>query len=167
MLERRHINWHTTTKTWTEVPTGGVTLTWHASKYKVHKLHPPEVQKATTYINSVTDKVPGEIKRSRGGRWSWTFKLAQTEKKVGLLSLRVVPQQQCGNGRCPCDSAQARQLKQQLRRDTAVNTSIVLAAVHGLSSLFRHAVISPRGTATRNGRRSADLPVVPEQPEPF
>ena len=23
------------------------------------------------------------------------------------------------------------------------------------------------GTATRNGRRSADLPVVPEQPEPF
>ena len=30
-----------------------------------------------------------------------------------------------------------------------------------------HAVISPRGTATRNGRRSADLPVVPEQPEPF
>ena len=34
--------------------------------------------------------------------------------KVGLLSLRVVPQQQC-NGHCPCDSAQARQLKQQLR----------------------------------------------------
>ena len=30
-----------------------------------------------------------------------------------------------------------------------------------------HAVISPRGTATRNGRRSADLPVVPEQPDPF
>ena len=35
-------------------------------------------------------------------------------KKVGLLSLRVVPQQQC-NGHCPCDSTQARQLKQQLR----------------------------------------------------
>ena len=35
-------------------------------------------------------------------------------EKVGLLSLRVVqvvPQQQC-NGHCPCDSAQARQLKQ-------------------------------------------------------
>ena len=34
--------------------------------------------------------------------------------KVGPLSLRVVPQQQC-NGHCPCDSAQAWQLKQQLR----------------------------------------------------
>ena len=32
------------------------------------------------------------------GRWSWAA-------KVGLLSLRVVPQQQC-NGHCPCDSAQ-------------------------------------------------------------
>ena len=41
------------------------------------------------------------------GRWSWVA-------KVGLLSLRVVPQQQC-NGHCPCDSAQAWQLKQQLR----------------------------------------------------
>ena len=46
--------------------------------------------------------------------------------KVGLLSLRVVPQQQC-NGQCPCDSAQARQLKQrsalvavQWRGDTAL-----------------------------------------------
>ena len=55
------------------------------------------------------------------------------------------PQQQC-NGHCLCDSAQARQLKQQLRSalvaaqwqgDTALNTSIVLAAVHGLSGLFR------------------------------
>ena len=35
--------------------------------------------------------------------------------KVGLLSLPVVPQQQC-NGHCPCDSiCPARQLKQQLR----------------------------------------------------
>ena len=41
------------------------------------------------------------------GRWSWAA-------KVGLLSLRVVRQQQC-NGHCLCDSAQARQLKQQLR----------------------------------------------------
>ena len=56
-----------------------------------------------------------KIKRSRGGsrkrswvgRWSWAA-------KVGLLSLRVVPQQQC-NGHCLCNSAQARQLKQQLR----------------------------------------------------
>ena len=64
-----------------------------------------------------------KMKRSRGGRWSWTFKLAQERSqvgrwiwaaKVGLLSLRVVPQQQ-SNGHCPCDSAQARQLKQQLR----------------------------------------------------
>ena len=55
-----------------------------------------------------------KIKRSRGGRWSWTFKLAQERSwagrwnwaaKVGLLSLQVVPQQQC-NGYCPCDSAQ-------------------------------------------------------------
>ena len=55
-------------------------------------------------------KVPGEVKmvkRPWVGRWSWAA-------KVGLLSLRVVPQQQC-NGHCPCDSAQARQLKQQLR----------------------------------------------------
>ena len=65
--------------------------------------------------------------------------------KAGLLSRRVVPQQQC-NGHCLYDSAQARQLKQQLRSaqvagqgrgDTAFNTSIVLAAVHGLSGLFR------------------------------
>ena len=58
------------------------------------------------------------------GRWSWAA-------KVGLLSLRVVPQQQC-NGHCPCDSAQARQLKQQLlsalvagqwRGDTAFHCS--------------------------------------------
>ena len=78
-------------------------------------------------INSF--KVPGEIKRSRalrGGRWSWTFKLAQKRSgigkwswaaKVGLLSLRVVQvvrQQQC-NGHCLWDSAQAQQLKQQLR----------------------------------------------------
>ena len=39
--------------------------------------------------------------------WSWAA-------KVGLLSLRVVPQQQC-SGPCLCDSAQALQLKQQLR----------------------------------------------------
>ena len=64
-----------------------------------------------------------KIKRSRGGRWSWTFELAQKRSwvgrwswaaKVGLLSLRVVPQQQC-NGHRPCDSAQTWQLKQQLR----------------------------------------------------
>ena len=64
-----------------------------------------------------------KIKRSRGGRWSWTFKLAQKRSgvgrwswaaKIGLFSLRVVAQQQC-NGDYPCDSALAQQLKQQLR----------------------------------------------------
>ena len=40
--------------------------------------------------------------------------MSREVKKAGLLSLRVVPQQQC-NGHCPCDSTQARQLKQQLR----------------------------------------------------
>ena len=45
--------------------------------------------------------------RSRAGRRSWAA-------KVGLLSIQVAPQQRC-NGHCPCDSAQARQLKQQLR----------------------------------------------------
>ena len=65
-------------------------------------------------------KVPDEIKRSRdlrGGRWSWTFNLAQKRSwggrwswaaKVGLLLLRVVKvvrQQQC-NGHCLCDSVQ-------------------------------------------------------------
>ena len=64
-----------------------------------------------------------KIKRSRGGRWSWTLQLAQKRSwagrwgwaaKVGLLLLRVFPQQQ-RNGHCPCDFAQVRQLKQQLR----------------------------------------------------
>ena len=35
----------------------------------------------------VFKKVPGEIKRSRdlrGGRWCWTFKLAQTSREVEL-----------------------------------------------------------------------------------
>ena len=65
-------------------------------------------------------KVPGEIKRSRdlrGGRWSWTFKLAPKRSRVGrwtwaakagLLLLRVVQvvrQQQC-NGHCLSDSVQ-------------------------------------------------------------
>ena len=100
-------------------------------------------------------KVPArrdqKIKRSREGRWSWTFKLAQKRSwvgrwswaaKVGLLSLRLVPQQQC-NRHCPCDSAQARQLRSALaagqwRGDTALTlTSIVLAAVHCLSGLFQ------------------------------
>ena len=60
--------------------------------------------------------------RSRSGRWSWTLKLAQKRScagswswasEVGLLSLQVVPRQQC-NGHCLCDCP-PQQLKQQLR----------------------------------------------------
>ena len=104
-------------------------------------------------------KFPGEIKRSRdlrGGRWSWTFKLAQKRSwvgrwswavKIGLLSLRVVHQQQC-NGHCLCDcpstavetaAAQCTSRWAMARGHRRLNTSIVLAAVHGLSSLFRSA----------------------------
>ena len=51
----------------------------------------------------------------RGGRWSWTFKLAQKRSWAGRWSwVAKVGQQQC-NGHCLCDSAQAQQLKQQLR----------------------------------------------------
>ena len=74
-------------------------------------------------------RVPGETKRSwdlRGGRWSWTLKLAQKRSWVGrwswaeqvgrllLRAVQVVRQQRC-NGHCLCDSVQAQQLKQQLR----------------------------------------------------
>ena len=60
--------------------------------------------------------------RSRSGRWSWTLKLAQKRpcagswswaSEVGLLSLQVVPRQQC-NGHCLCDCP-PQQLKQPLR----------------------------------------------------
>ena len=61
--------------------------------------------------------------------------------KVGLLSLRVVPQQQC-NGHCPRDSAVETAIAQctgrwAMARGQCLNTSIVLVAVHGLSGLFR------------------------------
>ena len=104
-------------------------------------------------------KVPGEIRRSRdlrGGRWSWTFKLAQKRswvgrwswaEQVGRLLLRVVQvvrQQQC-NGHCLCDcpSTSGETAVAQctsrwaMARGHRLNTSIVLAAVHGLSGLFR------------------------------
>ena len=59
--------------------------------------------------------------------------------KVGLLSLRVVPQQQC-NGQCPCDSAQARKLKQQLRSALVAgqwrgNTALTLPLFWGRSTV--------------------------------
>ena len=104
---------------------------------------------------SLIHKVPDEIKRSRGGRWSWTFKLAQKRsrvgrwsgaEKVGLLSLQVVPQQQCKcNGHCLCDSAKSTAAETAIAQCTShwamarghhLNTSIVLAVAHGLSSLF-------------------------------
>ena len=116
---------------------------------------PPLTQKPWC-LNTKTDHWPGNAEprapkilssfERRG--WSWTFKLAQKRSGVGgdgaglrkldSSSLRDVSQQQC-NGHCPCDFAQARQLKWQLRSalvagqwrgDTALtDTSIVLAAV--------------------------------------
>ena len=69
-------------------------------------------------------------------RWRWAA-------KVGLLSLRVVCQQQC-NGHCLCDcpSTAAETAIAQctsrwaMARGHRLNTSIVLAAVHSLSGLF-------------------------------
>ena len=85
------------------------------------------------------------------------------------------PQQQC-NGHCLCDSAQARQLKQQLRGaqvagqwrgDTALTLQFVLAAVYGLSGLFRavsavepitlspsHSVPVPNRSSRLRGRKA-------------
>ena len=70
--------------------------------------------------------------------------MSREVKKAGLLSLRVVPQQQC-NGHCPCDypSTAVETANEQctsrwaMARGHRLNTSIVLAAVHGLSGLFR------------------------------
>ena len=70
--------------------------------------------------------------------------MSREVKKPGLLSLRVVPQQQC-NGHCPCDypSTAVETANEQctsrwaMARGHSLNTYIVLAAVHGLSGLFR------------------------------
>ena len=108
---------------------------------------------------------PSAQKRSRAGRWSWTLspeEIKSREVKLvpqprrgheqgggdGLRKLDffrwlqvVVPQQQC-NGHCLCHSAQARQLKQQLRGaqvaaqwrgDTALT----------LPSFWRRSTVSP------------------------
>ena len=93
-------------------------------------------------------RVPGEIKRREveldpqvSPEEIMSREVELGCEKVGLLSLRVVPQQQC-NGHCLCDSA----VETAIRRCTSrwamawghrPNTSIVLAAVHGLSGLFR------------------------------
>ena len=80
---------------------------------------------------------PEEIMSSR---WSWAV-------KAGLLLLRIVQvvrQQQC-NGHClsDCPSTAVETAIAQctsrwaMARGHRLNTSIVLAAVHGLSGLFR------------------------------
>ena len=105
-------------------------------------------------------RVPGEIKRSRdlrGGRWSWTLTFAQKRswvgrwswaEQVGRLLLRVVQvvhQQRCNRHRLS-DSVQhsswnsncaVRKSLGNGEGSTPPYTSIVLAAVHSLSSLFR------------------------------
>ena len=76
-------------------------------------------------------------KRSRAGRWSWA-------QKVGLLSLRVVfnnsatdivlvtlPSTEVETAIAQCTS------RCGMARRHRRNTSIVLAAAHGLSGLFR------------------------------
>ena len=91
---------------------------------------------------------PGEIKRreveldpqvSPGEIMSREVEL-DSESWTSFL-LPVVTQQRC-NGHCPCDCP-AQQLKQQLRSTLVaarwrhrLNTSIVLAAVHGLLGLL-------------------------------
>ena len=90
--------------------------------------------------------------RSRGGRWSWTLKLAQKRSwagrwnwaaKVGLLSLRS---QACNTVQrtlslwlCTAvETAVARCTSRcTMARGHRLNTFIVLAAVHCLSGLFR------------------------------
>ena len=89
--------------------------------------------------------------RSRAGRWSWTFspeEIMSREVEMGCESWTSFASSCSSTAvqHCPCDSAQARKLKQQLRsalshwamaRGHRRNTSVVLAAVHGLSGLFR------------------------------
>ena len=112
--------------------------------------------------------------RSRGGRWSWTLKLAQKRSwagrwswaaKVGLLSLQVVPEQLC-NGHCLCDCP-ARQLKQQLR------TALVAAQWRGdtvltLPLFWRRSTVSPVffGRYPRSSLHSLVLFPPPPPPPP-
>ena len=97
-----------------------------------------------------------KIRDLRGGRWSWTLTFAQKRswvgrwswaEQVGRLLLRVVQvvrQQRC-NGHCLSGSVQHSSWKSNctctsrwaMARGHRLNTSIVLAAVYGLSGLFR------------------------------
>ena len=89
-----------------------------------------------------------------GGRWSWTLKFVQRRswvgrwswaEQVGPLLLRVVHCSSTAVQRtlslwfCPSTAVETAiaQVAGQWRGDTALNTSIVQAAVHGLSGLFR------------------------------
>ena len=104
-------------------------------------------------------RVPGEIKRSRnlrGGRWSWTLTFAQKRSWVGRWSglskldvfcfelsklfvnsgatdivLVTLSSTVVETAIAQCTSRWA------MARGHRLNTSIVLAAVHGLSGLFR------------------------------
>ena len=80
---------------------------------------------------------PSAQKRSWAGRWSWAA-------KVGPLSLQVVPQQRCSRHCCcDCPSMAVETAVAQctsrwaMARGHRLNTSVVLAAVHGLSGLFQ------------------------------
>ena len=117
---------------------------------------------------------PSAQKRARAGRWSWTLSPEESKSREveldpqprrgheqgggdGLRKLGffrrlqvVVPQQQC-NGHCLCHSAQARQLKQQLRGaqvaaqwrgDTALT----------LPSFWRRSTVSPVFSGGIRGR---------------
>ena len=88
---------------------------------------------------------------SRGGRWSWTFKLAQKRSWVGRWSWAAKLSwtsfaSSCSStavhrlGHCPCDwpstsveTATAQCTRRwAMARGHRLNTAIVLAAVHGL-----------------------------------
>ena len=91
------------------------------------------------------DRVPGEIKRSRdlrGGRWSWTlldkldifcFELSKlfVNSSATDIVLVTLPSTAVETAIAQCTSRRA------MARGHRLNTSIVLAAVHGLSVLFR------------------------------
>ena len=81
-----------------------------------------------SYNIQARSRVPGEIKRREVELDPQVSPEEIMNREVKLLSLRVVPQQQC-NGHCPCDSAKAR----QWRGDTALT----------LPLFWRRSTVSP------------------------
>ena len=71
-------------------------------------VHPPTYTHTHTHTGVSLRGSRADIKRRE---WCWTV-------KAGPFLLQVVTQQRC-NGHCPCDSALAQQLKQQLRSTLA------------------------------------------------